>query len=441
MLDDLLFGAATSAYQIEGAWDQDGKCPSIWDEISHGKSRIKISDNQTGDMACDHYHRWKEDIQYMKKLGLQAYRFSISWSRICTNKYVCTNLKGIKFYQNLVAGLKKAGIEPFVTLYHWDLPKWLDDIGGWANPKSVDYFRCYAETMFKALPEVKHWITFNEPAVFLPNYWGHNNLPKAIKHVLLAHGKTIKHADNNKIKIGISLNLMPFSPCSSSVSSLDRTAVINMEKIQNRIWLDPIFRGTLPDGINKLFGFKGNPLKFSNDEKEIISTPIDFLGINYYASPIIKYSKQNPPLYAESVSSDAEKDDIGFEIKPQGLFKLLKDLKKRYGNMDMYITENGCAYNDYFETDFKIHDIKRIEYIRKHLYWVNESIKKGVKLKGYFYWSLMDNFEWMYGYYKRFGLIYIHYPSQTRLCKKSFYWYRNIIRDKKFRETELLKTK
>jgi len=438
MLNNFLFGAATSAYQIEGAWNEDGKCPSIWDDISHGKTHFDVVDGHTGDVACDHYHKWKHDVEIMKEMGLQAYRFSISWSRICTKKEACTNLKGIKFYQNLVEKLKEAGIEPFVTLYHWDLPKWLDEIGGWGNPKSMDYFKMYAETMFNALPDVKYWITFNEPAVFLPNFWGHNNYPEAVRNVLLSHGKAVDvFHDDHDGKIGISLNLMPVFP-NVYEDVKDARAVENIDKRQNGVWLEPIFNGCFPKRINKLCGFKKNLLYFSKDEKETVKSPGDFLGINYYAALHVKYNKYKPPAYAETVPGDFDRDEMGVEIKPFGLQCLLDDLKKKYDNPEMYITENGCACPDTQGHDGKIHDERRIKYMRGHLFYCNQAVKAGVNLKGYFYWSLMDNFEWLLGYSKRFGLLYVNYPTQTRIPKDSFYWYKKIIKDKEFRAEELV---
>lgn len=435
MLDDFLFGAASSAYQIEGGWNADGKAPSIWDEISHGNNqRFKVLNNHTGDIACDHYHVYGDDVKIMELLGLQAYRFSISWSRICTKKEACSNLKGIQFYRDLVQRLIDANIEPFVTLYHWDLPKWLDDIGGWDNPETIDYFNLYAKTMFEALPEVKYWITFNEPAVFIPNRWGLTNIPKAIKNVLLAHGKTVESFKQRKEegKIGISLNLMPVSP--ATTDEKDLISVENIDKRHNGLWLEPIYHGTFPENINTLYGFKNNELSFTEEEQQTVSNPIDFLGVNYYSGLTVKYYNM-PPVNTQIINNmGGQRDEMGTEIKPQGLEQLTLDLKKRYDNPMIYITENGCAYNDTFGHDRQIHDIRRIDYMRKHLFHCNQAIKKGVNLKGYFHWSLMDNFEWMYGYTKRFGLIYIFYPTQSRVCKDSYHWYHKIITEQKSRE-------
>jgi len=439
MLDNFIFGTATSAYQIEGAWNEDGKCPSIWDKISHKEDkRFRVQGNHTGNIACDHYHRWKEDIHILKTLGVKAYRFSISWSRICTQECMCSNLKGIQFYQDLVGELKNNNIEPFVTLYHWDLPAWLDDIGGWANKKSIDYFKCYAETMFNALPEVKYWMTFNEPAVFIPNFWGHNNKSKAIKNVLLAHGTAVEaYHKNHDGNIGIALNLMPILPNEQSTN--DEIAVLNLDKVHNRIWLDPIFKGELPKDINELYSFKKKDyLKFSKDESEIISRKIDFLGINYYTTSFVRYNKFNPPLYMEPVKKTIfERDDMGIEIVPFGLWEICRKMRDEYENPPIYITENGRCCPDAFVHDSAIHDTERIRYIKDHLRYCRVAVNEGCNLKGYFYWSLLDNFEWIFGYNKRFGLVYMFYPTQNRVCKDSFFYYQKIINNADFREKEL----
>jgi len=430
MLDDFIFGTATSAYQIEGAWNQDGKVPSLWDEISHGNKVWTVQNKHTGDIACNHYNEYEYDVEIMKQLGIQAYRFSISWSRICTQDCVCSNLKGIEFYRKLVAKLKEAGIEPFVTLYHWDLPKWLDDIGGWSNPKSIDYFKCYAETMFNALPDVKHWITFNEPAVFVSNFWGHRNKQEATRNVLLAHGKTVQlFRKNNDGKIGISLNLMPIYPYHID-NELDKQFAKNIDDNHNRIWLDPIFKGKIPSSL------KTDILTFSKKEQKIVSTPIDFIGVNYYTGITIRHNESKKLGY-EQVSGHYATDNMGVEIRPTGLYDLLTILKEEYNNPEMYITENGCALPDVLGHDGRVHDEKRIKYIREHLKACIVSIDDDINLKGYFYWSFMDNFEWLYGYNKKFGLLSMFWPNQSRVCKDSFFWYKKIIKNKEFRNDEL----
>ncbi len=448
MLDkDFIFGTASSAYQIEGGWNADGKCPSIWDEISHGNDkRFQVNAGHTGDIACNHYNEWMIDVELMKELGIHAYRFSISWSRICTQNNMCSNLKGIKFYQNLVEKLKENNIEPFVTLYHWDLPKWLDDIGGWGHKKSIECFRNYAFTMFNALPDVKYWITFNEPAVFINNHWGHNDRAQAIKNVLLAHGEAVKTyrklkkdfpTVTEKGKIGISLNLMPITPYETSTS--DEMAAENLDKMHNRVWLDPIYKGEFPKGLHVLYGYE-KPFKLTKKESKTISQPIDFIGVNYYTSLTVKNNPDNPPSNVSVVKNKdryTSADMMGVDIRPYGLYQICKILKDNYNDPEIYITENGCACEDTFVHDRRIHDFERIRYIREHLKYCHKAVKDGIKLKGYFYWSLMDNFEWLQGYNKRFGLLYIFYPTQSRVCKDSFYWYKKMIIDPEYRKKQL----
>lgn len=434
MLDDFLFGTASSAYQIEGAWNEDGKAPSIWDTLSHTEGYVR--NGHTGNIACNHYHEWDRDVDLMKIMGAQTYRFSISWPRIITGpKKTDINKKGIEFYKGLVNKLLECNIEPFVTLYHWDLPQWLDDIGGWGNKKIIKEFVRFADVMYDALPEVKYWITFNEPAVFLPNRWGHNDLPSAIKNVLLSHGSAVQSFhDNHKGNIGISLNLMPAYPHVEG-DKKDEKAADNVDKYHNQIWLKPIFDGKFPDGINELYRIRDKQLHFSKNQSELVSQPTEFLGINYYAAMTIKHA-DSPPLNVRVVSSNCEKDEMGIEIKPHGLFDICRQIHY-VRDIDMYITENGRACPDVLCHDGRIHDDERIRYISNHLAYCDRAVKKGFKLKGYFYWSLMDNFEWRLGYNKRFGLIYILYLKQVRIPKNSYHWYSKVIKDKKFRDAEV----
>ena len=432
-MKDFMYGAATSAYQIEGAWDEDGKLPSIWDEISHEAHRTKVRNKHTGDVACDHYHKWKEDVKLMKELGIDAYRFSISWSRIMPPSPTEVNWKGMDFYKQLVYELKKNDIEPFVTLYHWDLPVWLDILGGWGNPNIINHFKGYACMMFEALPSVKYWITFNEPAVFVNNFWGHNDYSEAVRNVLLAHGEAVRAFRQEKMKgkIGISLNLIPAIPHGKKDIKKDKLAAENISKTHNGIWLDPIYKGRFPEDINKLIGFDSEKLVFSKEESKIVSTPIDFLGINYYTASVIEYDETRPPSYARGVPAIKEKDEMDTAIVPYGIYSITEEMMEKYGNPEMYITENGCAFTDSLTHDNEVHDHRRINYIKRHLEMCKKAVDEGINLKGYFYWSLMDNFEWAFGYTKRFGLVYIHYPTLERIPKDSFYWYQGLIRGEK----------
>ncbi|UYO98931.1 GH1 family beta-glucosidase [Oceanotoga sp. DSM 15011] len=433
---DFLWGVATASYQIEGAYDQDGRIPSIWDTFSKTPGNTYMGHN--GDEACDHYNKFKEDIALLKKLGIKAYRFSISWPRIFKDGKYKLNEKGLKFYKDLVEELKKNDIKPIATLYHWDLPQILQDEGGWSNPEIIKYFVHYASVMFNALgDDVEQWITFNETSVFL--YLGYlygihapgiKNLDltlKAIHNVHLAHGETVKLFKNSNYKnqIGITLNLSPNYPY--SVEEKDIIAAKTNDAFWNRMFLDPILKGSYPEEIlNNPFG---NTLKkiIKDDDMEIISHPIDFLGINYYSRSVIKHD-ENETFKYKSIPQDGEKTSMGWEVYPDGLRVLLNYIKENYGNIPLYITENGAAYEDKLENG-KIHDIDRINYLKRHFISAKKAIDEGVNLKGYYVWSFMDNYEWAEGYVKRFGLTYIDYETKERILKDSAKWYSQVIKN------------
>lgn len=433
---DFLWGVATASYQIEGAYDQDGRIPSIWDTFSKTPGNTYMGHN--GDEACDHYNKFKEDIALLKKLGIKAYRFSISWPRIFKDGKYKLNEKGLKFYKDLVEELKKNDIKPIATLYHWDLPQILQDEGGWSNPEIIKYFVHYASVMFNALGnDVEQWITFNETSVFL--YLGYlygihapgiKNLDltlKAIHNVHLAHGETVKLFKNSNYKnqIGITLNLSPNYPY--SVEEKDIIAAKTNDAFWNRMFLDPILKGSYPEEIlNNPFG---NTLKeiIKDDDMEIISHPIDFLGINYYSRSVIKHD-ENETFKYKSIPQDGEKTSMGWEVYPDGLRVLLNYIKENYGNIPLYITENGAAYEDKLENG-KIHDIDRINYLKRHFISAKKAIDEGVNLKGYYVWSFMDNYEWAEGYVKRFGLTYIDYETKQRILKDSAKWYSQVIKN------------
>lgn len=439
MIDDKFkWGVATSAYQIEGAHDADGKVPNIWDRLSHLNGYVL--NGHTGDIACDHYHKWKEDIDLMKELGVNSYRFSINWSRVMRHSSDTKgwmNEKGLAFYRNLVSYLCENDITPFITLYHWDLPQWADDLGGWDNPQLVNEFERYAFLMFNELPEVDQWITFNEPAVFVGNYWGLNKFSDAVKHVLLSHGAAIEtlrdiSASPSSSKIGISLNLIPILP-QNPKNSADCRVAEKMNIRHNRLWLDPLYTGEFPEQIHALYHLK-EPMTLTEDEQERVTAKTDFLGINYYTMQIVT---QNDRKESKTVTTPAPVDDMNVAIQPFGLFYICNEVNTQYHPGKIYITENGCAYSDGLTHDTKIHDERRIKYMRHHLAMLSKTRDEGVPIEGYFYWSLLDNFEWTYGYTKRFGLVHVHYPTLERIPKDSFEWYKNIITDEEFRKDEL----
>ncbi|MCX7796144.1 MAG: GH1 family beta-glucosidase [bacterium] len=434
---DFVWGCATASYQIEGAFDEDGKGPSIWDVFTHIPGNIV--DGSNGDIACDHYHRYAEDIELMKVLRLKAYRFSISWPRVFPEGKGNINRKGIDFYKKLVDILNSAGITPFATIYHWDLPQALEENGGWGNLDTSKYFADYSYTLFKELGEsIPFWITLNEPAVF--TYLGYGmgiHAPgkkdfslavKATYSALLAHGLTVEAYRDLGVRgqIGITLNLTPMHPASNREE--DVLSARKMDLMWNRWFLDPVLKGSFPQEFVELLDKNVIPFEVDPEHMKKISLKIDFLGVNYYTRNIITYDPNIPITNARGIEPTTNKTEMGWEIYPEGLYELLASIKKDYGNIPLYITENGAAFRDELIND-RVDDPKREDYLRRHFYQAYNAIKDGVNLKGYFVWSLLDNFEWAYGYTKRFGIIYVDYPTQRRIIKRSGYYYRRVIEE------------
>ncbi|MNO19629.1 Beta-glucosidase [compost metagenome] len=430
-----LWGAATAAYQIEGAWDEDGKGLSIWDTYTRVPGNIRNGDN--ADTACDSYHKYEEDIELLKQLGVQVYRFSISWPRIFPGGTGEINSKGLDYYHRLVDKLLENGIEPFCTLYHWDLPQVLQDEGGWKNRATIDAFVRYAETMFTAFQgKIKYWVTFNEPwcSSFKAHYIGdlapgEQNLQSALDvahHLMLAHGRAVQSFRSLSIpgQIGYAPNVSwrePFSPGQEDSEACRRRTGWMVE------WfMDPIFKGTYPEFMNEAFARKGAHVKILPGDMEVIRQPIDFLGINYYTGSLGRYKAGEGLFDLQDIDEGYERTDFNWPVYPQGLYKVLVHITESYGTVPIYITENGACYNDIC-TEGQVHDPKRIEYLKKHLLQLSRVIESGVNLKGYIAWSLLDNFEWADGYSRRFGLIHVDYKSLIRTPKDSFYWYKKVI--------------
>jgi len=434
--ESFLWGTATASYQIEGAYDEEGKGESIWDHFSHIPGRIY--GEETGDVACDHYHRYKEDVENMKKLDLKAYRFSISWPRVIPQGKGKVNPAGLDFYDHLVDELLEADIEPFVTLYHWDLPQALQEEGGWENRDIAGYFADYTALVAHRLKDrVHHWITHNEPWVvsFLGHAFG-THAPgimdfscalQVSHHLLLSHGRAqevLKNLGDENTQVGITLNLHPVYPASRREE--DIKAAKRCDGHLNRWFLDPIFKGAYPPDMLEYYQDK-IPRIFPGD-MSIISRKVDFLGVNYYSRWIIKDNPKERILKLSfSKPQDAEYTDMGWEIYPQGIYEILKRVQDDYSPPAIYITENGAAFPDKLDEEGKVKDDQRISYLREHISFAHKAIEEGVRLKGYFVWSLMDNFEWAWGYSKRFGLIYMDYPTQKRIFKESAYWYKRVI--------------
>ena len=434
--DDFLWGAATSAYQIEGSPLADGAGPSIWQRFSHTPGLVANDD--TGDVACDHYRRYETDVAVMADLGLNAYRFSISWSRILPEGKGRVNRKGLDFYERLVDALLAKGIQPTATLYHWDLPAALDDRGGWLNPDIVEWFAEYAQVAFRALDDrVPMWSTLNEPWVVTDGGYlhgvlapGHRNrfeAPLATHHLMVAHGTAVlAYRATGKNRIGIVVNLAPKDPATKRVS--DRDAANRDDAYMNRQYLDPVLRGTYPAEMREIFG-EAWP-RFADADMARIKQPIDFVGINYYTRNVVKDAPTELPVRAAYVPQRRHAiTETGWEVYPKGLTDILVWVTERYGKIPLYITENGAAFYDPpTPVDGRIEDYLRVDYYRTHLRAAHEAMRRGVDLRGYFAWSLLDNFEWSLGYAKRFGIVHVDYETQTRTVKGSGRFYSEVIR-------------
>lgn len=434
--DNFLWGTATAAYQIEGAYNEDGKGESIWDRFC--RTPGKVQDGDRGDVACDHYHRYRDDIKLMKEISLSAYRFSIAWSRIFPQGKGQVKQDGLDFYERLIDELLDSGIEPFITLYHWDLPQALQRKGGWANRDTVGYFQDYVAKVSRKLADRVHfWITHNEPWVvsFLGHHLGIHapgikDLSTALKvshHLLLSHGEAVGILRDNgdkKTQVGIALNLSPVYPASESEE--DKKAAKRCDGYLNRWFLDPIYKGSYPEDMLALYGNKAPEI--GAQELERISAKIDFLGVNYYTRTVVKADKKEAFLGLRQVKpSGAEFTEKKWEIYPLGIYQILKRIHNDYDEPLIYITENGAAFADKIDKKGEVNDESRIKYLEGHFFQAHRAIEEGVKLSGYFVWSLLDNFEWADGYSKRFGLVYTDYPTQKRIIKASGWWYKKVI--------------
>lgn len=438
---DFVWGTATASYQIEGAFNEDGKGESIWDRFCHTPGKVENGD--TGDTACDHYHLFEEDIKLMKQLGIQSYRYSISWPRIFPNGKGKPNQKGLDFYLRLTDKLLENGIQPAVTLYHWDLPQSLQDAGGWANTDTTDYFTDYSEYVFKNLGDmVNVWITHNEPwcTAFLGHLDGCHapgikDLQTALNtahNLLLSHGKALKRYKemNLKGKIGIALNLSTKYPVSQSIDDINATK--HADGILNRWLLDPVLKGCYPVDIVEHYKASGIDTSFAKRDLDIISQPMDFLALNYYSVDFIKSEKSQVTSETIAKLENLERTDMNWMVYPEGLYDLLIRLDRDYGKIDLVISENGAAFKDILTEHGQVHDDRRLSYLHTHLSEAYRAIENGVNLKGYYLWSLMDNFEWNFGYSKKFGIVHVDLDTQKRTIKDSGLWYKNVIENNGF---------
>lgn len=430
-----LFGCATAAYQIEGSPLADGAGPSIWHRFTHTPGLCPSGD--TGDVACDHYRRWLSDVELMRALGMQAYRFSISWSRVLPEGRGSVNTKGLDFYDRLVDALLERGIAPLVTLYHWDLPAALDDRGGWLNPEIADWFADYASVVYRKLDgRVQRWLTLNEPWVIVDGGYlhgalapGHKNLfeaPIAAKHLMRAHGAAVlAYRGEGKHQIGLAVNLEPKYPASDS--ELDRAATRRADAYMNQQYLDPALLGRCPDELAEIYGPAWVP--WTSAELELARQPLDFLAINYYTRGVTRHAEEQLPLRAASVRQPrATYTETGWEVFPQGLTDTLLGVRQRYGKLPLYITENGAAFFDPPVAEAgRVADPLRVRYLHQHLEAVLAAIRAGVDVRGYMVWSLLDNLEWSLGFTKRFGIVHVDFETQQRTLKDSAHFYSQVI--------------
>jgi beta-glucosidase len=432
---DFLWGTATSAYQIEGAVAEDGRSPSIWDTFSHTPGKTAGGDH--GDVACDHYHRWREDIALMRRLGVNAYRLSVAWPRVVPGGDGPVNAKGLAFYDELVDGLLEAGITPSVTLYHWDLPQTLQDRGGWPERDTASAFAEYASVVAGRLGDrVTHWATLNEP---LCSAWiGHlegkmapglTDLTAAVRasyHLLLGHGLAARaiRAAAPAAQVGIVNNLSTIHPATDRPE--DVAAARRMDGHTNRWWLDPVHGRGFPADMRELYGVE---LPERPGDSAAIAAPLDWLGLNYYFPQTVADDPDGPAPYARAVRRDGvARTGMDWEIDASGIESLLLRLTDDYGARRLYVTENGSAYPDVVRPDGTVDDPERQDYLLRHLQACASAARKGAPLAGYFAWSLLDNFEWAYGYEKRFGLVHVDYDTQRRTIKGSGHRYADIIR-------------
>ncbi len=433
---NFIWGTATSAYQIEGAWNEDGKGPSIWDTFCHTPG--KTFKNQNGDVAVDHYHLFKSDIGLMKELGLKAYRFSVAWSRVQPAGTGPVNPQGLDFYDRLVDELLQSAITPVLTLFHWDLPQTLQDLGGWPNRAVTDAFAEYAGIVARRLGDrVPYWITHNEPFVAaMAGYFIGEHAPgiqdpmaalQTVHHLLLSHGKAVQVLRSElpaEAKIGITLNLSPVHPASEKPEDLQAAAVF--DAVLNRSFLDPVLRGQYPAELMNVLG----PIfpQVSAEDLQIIAAPLDFLGVNYYTRAVVQYDPNFLPIFAAQVNPPGNEYSMMWEIYPLGIHELLTRIHNDYPSIPLFVTENGIPVPDDVDFDGRVRDERRIRYVYKHLCQVHKAIQAGVPVIGYLSWSFTDNFEWAYGYRMRFGIVYVDFETQQRIIKDSGRWFSEIIR-------------
>ncbi|MEO6278915.1 GH1 family beta-glucosidase [Roseateles sp.] len=435
---DFRWGVSTSSFQIEGAGQEDGKGESIWDRFCAEPGRIRDGSNAL--VACDHYHLFPQDMDMAKAMGVNAYRFSIAWPRILPQGRGAVNEAGLAFYDRLVDGMLERGLDPWATLYHWDLPQALQEQGGWLSRDTIAAFLEYTDVVTRRLGDrVKHWITHNEPwCSCMMGYWEGVHAPGgksladgmlACHHVLVSHGQAIPviRANSPGAEVGITLSLHPIKAASSSAE--DIAALKRHDGLRNRWFLDPLFGRGYPEDTLKLLGDAAP--KVLPGDLEAIATATDFLGVNYYFPEAVKDDPAGGLMRASLVDKEGvERTGFGWEVSPQGLVDLLTRIQRDYSPPVIQLTENGSTFEDVLTADGRVHDAERLSYLQRHLAALKQAVDAGVPVKGYFAWSLLDNFEWAEGYLRRFGLAYVDYASQQRILKDSGLWYGQFLNEK-----------
>ena len=430
-----VWGAGTAAFQVEGATRVDGRSESIWDRFAAGVGNV--ADGDTGEPACEHYYRWREDLDLMRDLGLQGYRFSVAWPRVQPDGRGAVNQKGLDFYRRLAEGLRERGIVPFATLYHWDLPQALQDEGGWAERDVVERYVEYAGLVLDGLDGlVEDWVTHNEPwvtsilgyatGVKAPGLRDWASGLRAAHHALLAHGVVVREfrEAGRPGRIGITVNLTVARPATPSEE--DVAAARRLDGHFNRWFLDPLLRGAYPADMVELYEQRVGPLDVVHEgDLETIAQPLDFLGVNFYR-PNLVAADDSPVLGLREVEQDAERTSMDWPVVPEALTELLLRIQRDYGDLPLVITENGAAFEDRLDNGI-VEDERRVEFLRGHIAAVEQARAEGVDVRGYYVWSLLDNFEWEWGYAQRFGIVYVDYATQRRIPKRSALWYRDLI--------------
>ena len=430
---DFLWGASTAAYQIEGAWNEDGRGLSIWDSFSHTPGNI--ADGDTGDVACDHYHRYREDVRLMAELGLQAYRFSTAWPRLFPQGRGKANPKGRDFYDRLIDELLEHDIQPWLCFHHWDLPQALQDKGGWTNRDTCEHFADYAAYVAEAYGDrVAHFLLLNEPnvvallghlfGIHAPGLTDLTAFAACAHHLNLATGMGLgRLRSQGDWRLGTVLNLQPVHPKTDGED--DARAAELFDAAWNRLFIDPLFKGSYPALLEGMLA----PFVHSGDLAHI-QQPLDLLGLNLYSRMLVQADpKSLVGMRQAHPDPDAPLTDMGWEVYPEALFEQLMELKDRYGNPEVYITENGAAFPDTLSGQGRVEDGRRIAFLEQYLAALHRALEQGANVRGYFVWSLLDNFEWAEGYAKRFGLVYVDYETQERSPKRSFRWYQQLIRE------------